>query len=155
MIEAGEVEPLIIVGIANTGEHRLAEYTPTRDWKMGGGDADKYGDLLAQDLLPFIAANYRVRSGVENTGLGGSSLGGLVTLYLGLSYPNVYGKSASCLLRSGGTTNPSSATSMRTRRRYITILASGWTWATPRDAVPWPTQICWSAGSRPAAGDRN
>ena len=92
VIEAGEVEPLIIVGIANTGEHRLAEYTPTRDWKMGGGDADKYGDLLAQDLLPFIAANYRVRSGVENTGLGGSSLGGLVTLYLGLRYPDLYGK---------------------------------------------------------------
>jgi enterochelin esterase-like enzyme len=93
-IEAGEVEPLIIVGVANTGEHRLAEYTPTRDWKMGGGDADKYGDLLAQDLLPFVAANYRVRSGVENTGLGGSSLGGLVTLYLGMRHPDVYGKLA-------------------------------------------------------------
>ena len=93
-IASGAVDPLIIVGIANTGEHRLAEYTPTRDWKMGGGDADKYGKLLVHDLLPFIASNYRVRTGVENTGLGGSSLGGLVTLYLGLSYPDVFGKLA-------------------------------------------------------------
>ena len=64
VIASGEVEPLIIVGIANTGEHRLSEYTPTRDWKMGGGEAHKYGDLLAQDLLPFISGTYRVRQGV-------------------------------------------------------------------------------------------
>ena len=94
VIEAGEVEPLIIVGIANTGERRLAEYTPTRDWKMGGGEADKYGELLAHDLLPFIASTYRVRSGIDSTGLGGSSLGGLVTLYLGLKYPDLYGRLA-------------------------------------------------------------
>lgn len=95
VIEAGEVEPLIIVGIANTGEHRLAEYTPTRDWKMGGGDANKYGDLLTQDLLPFIASNYRVRPGRDSAaGLGGSSLGGLVTLYLGLQYAEIFGKLA-------------------------------------------------------------
>lgn len=93
-IASGAVEPLIIVGIANTGEHRLAEYTPTRDWKMGGGDADKYGKLLVQDLLPFIASNYRVRPGLEHTGLGGSSLGGLVTLYLGLKYPEIFGRLA-------------------------------------------------------------
>jgi len=93
-IEAGEVEPLIIVGIANTGEHRLAEYTPTRDWKMGGGDANKYGDLLLQDLLPFIASTYRVRPGIDSTGLGGSSLGGLVTLYLGLEHADLFGRLA-------------------------------------------------------------
>lgn len=93
-IEAGEVESLIIVGVANTGERRLAEYTPTRDWKMGGGEADKYGQLLAKDLLPFIASIYRVRAGVDSTGLGGSSLGGLVSLYLGFRYPDLYGRLA-------------------------------------------------------------
>ncbi len=93
-IASGAVQPLIIVGIANTGEHRLAEYTHTRDWKMGGGDADKYGNLLVNDLLPWIASNYRVRQGAGDTGLGGSSLGGLVTLYLGLNYPDVFGKLA-------------------------------------------------------------
>jgi enterochelin esterase-like enzyme len=91
-IEAGEVEPLIIVGVANTGEQRLAEYTPTRDWRMGGGEAQRYGDLLAHELLPFIAGNYRVLEGPRHTGLGGSSLGGLVTLYLGLRHPGVFGQ---------------------------------------------------------------
>jgi predicted alpha/beta superfamily hydrolase len=93
-IASGAVEPLIIVGIANTGEHRLAEYTPTRDWKMGGGDADKYGKLLVHDLLPFIATNYRIRHGVEQTGIGGSSLGGLVSLYLGFGYADIFGRLA-------------------------------------------------------------
>ena len=94
VIDAGEVEPLIIVGIANTGEHRLAEYTPTRDWGMGGGDAPRYGELLTRELLPFIAANYRVQAGAPHTGLGGSSLGGLVSLYLGLKYPQIFGRLA-------------------------------------------------------------
>jgi predicted alpha/beta superfamily hydrolase len=94
VIESGEVEPLIIVGIANTGEHRLAEYTPTRDWGMGGGDAPLYGKLLTRELLPFIASQYRVQAGARNTGLGGSSLGGLVSMYLGLKYPEVFGRLA-------------------------------------------------------------
>ncbi|MGH9586373.1 MAG: alpha/beta hydrolase [Acidobacteriaceae bacterium] len=93
-IAAGQVEPLLIVGIANTGHRRLAEYTPTSDWKLGGGDADKYGRLLVDELLPFIAAHYRVRPGAANTGLGGSSLGALASLYLGLKHHEFFGKLA-------------------------------------------------------------
>ena len=72
----------------------MSEYTPTVDWKMGGGEADKYGRLLVEELLPFVATQYRVKSGAANTGLGGSSLGGLAALYLGLKYPAVFGKLA-------------------------------------------------------------
>lgn len=93
-IKSGEVEPLLIVGIGHAEERRLAEYTPTNDWKLGGGEADKYGQLLIKELLPFIAANYRVRAGAVNTGLGGSSLGGLAALYLGLKYEDIFGKLA-------------------------------------------------------------
>jgi predicted alpha/beta superfamily hydrolase len=93
-IEAGEVEPLIIVGIYNTGDRRLAEYTHERDWQMGGGEADSYGELLTRELMPWIAEHYRVRAGREHTGLGGSSLGGLVSLYLGLRYAEVFGRLA-------------------------------------------------------------
>lgn len=93
-IRAGEVEPLLIVGVANTGDRRLAEYTPTADWKLGGGEAAKYGRLLAEELLPFIAATYRVKPGAANTGLGGSSLGALATLYLGLHHEATFGKLA-------------------------------------------------------------
>jgi predicted alpha/beta superfamily hydrolase len=93
-IEAGLVERLLIVGIYNTGERRLAEYTPSRDWKMGGGEADLYGQLLTGELIPYIDAEYRTKTGPENTGLGGSSLGALVSLYLGLRLPEVFGKLA-------------------------------------------------------------
>jgi predicted alpha/beta superfamily hydrolase len=93
-VNTGEVTPLIIVGIANTGDRRLAEYTPVPDWKMGGGEADKYGRLISEDLIPFINANYRTLHGRENTGMGGSSLGGLVTLYLGLKYADLFSRLA-------------------------------------------------------------
>ena len=94
VIEAGEVEPLVIVGIYNTGDRRLAEYTPERDWQRGGGEAAKYGRLLTEDLMPWIARQYRVRTDRESTGGGGSSLGGLVTLYLGLRHAHYFGKLA-------------------------------------------------------------
>jgi enterochelin esterase-like enzyme len=93
-IEAGEVEPLIIVGIYNTGDRRLPEYTPERDGERGGGEAAEYGLMLTGEILPLIAEKYRVRTEREHTGLGGSSLGGLVTLYLGLRYATSFGKLA-------------------------------------------------------------
>ena len=91
---AGHIEPVILVGIANTGLRRMAEYTPTRDFKMGGGEGHLYGRLLVEELKPFLDAHYRTRTGPHDTGLGGSSLGGLISLYLGLQYPQVFGKLA-------------------------------------------------------------
>jgi enterochelin esterase-like enzyme len=93
-IEAAEVEPLVIAGVANAGERRLAEYTPTRDWKLGGGNARLYGEMVIRELLPFLRERYRLRPEPEQTGLGGSSLGGLVSLWLGLRHPDMFGKLA-------------------------------------------------------------
>jgi predicted alpha/beta superfamily hydrolase len=93
-IEAGEVEPLVIVGIYNTGERRLAEYTHDRSQKMGGGEADSYGLMITRELMPWIASQYRVHTDRESTGIGGSSLGGLVSLFLGLRHPECFGKLA-------------------------------------------------------------
>lgn len=97
-IEAGEVEPLLIVGIYNAGDRRLAEYTPDRDldrdWPLGGGEATAYGLLLTEELMPWISGQYRVRREREATGLGGSSLGGLVTLYMGLRHAERFGRLA-------------------------------------------------------------
>ncbi len=94
VIAAGAVEPLVIAGVANGGERRLAEYTPSRDWKMGGGEDGQYGEMLQRELLPFLRKEYRLRSGPAHTGLGGSSLGGLASLWLGLRHPEVFGKLA-------------------------------------------------------------
>ena len=94
LIAAGRIEPLIIVGIYNTGVHRKEEYTPTYDAKLGGGLADDYGRMIVEELKPFLDRTYRTRTEPQHTGLGGSSLGGLVTLYLGFTYPQVFGRLA-------------------------------------------------------------
>ncbi|HYJ85137.1 MAG TPA: alpha/beta hydrolase-fold protein [Pyrinomonadaceae bacterium] len=95
LIAAGKIEPLIIVGINNTGKERIDEYTPVQDAKRRmGGKADLYGRMLVEELKPFIDANYRTIRDAQHTGLGGSSLGGLVSLYLGLKYPKVFGRLA-------------------------------------------------------------
>ena len=94
LIVAGEIEPLIIVGIYNTGEHRIDEYTPVEDKRLGGGQADAYGQMLVEELKPFVDHTYRTLPGAENCGMGGSSLGGLVTLYLGLRYTWIFSKLA-------------------------------------------------------------
>jgi predicted alpha/beta superfamily hydrolase len=94
LIAAGAIEPLIIVGIYNTGDRRIDEYTPVEDRRLGGGHADAYGRMLVEELKPFVDAQYRTLPGAEHSGLGGSSLGGLVTLYLGLRYPSVFSRLA-------------------------------------------------------------
>ena len=88
--EQGRAEPLILVGLGNTGLRRMAEYTPTRDFRMGGGEGDRYGRLLIEEVKPFIDRTFRTFPAAERTGLGGSSLGGLITLYLGLRHPDVF-----------------------------------------------------------------
>jgi predicted alpha/beta superfamily hydrolase len=94
LIEAGTIEPLIIVGIYNTGERRIDDYTPVEDSRLGGGRADAYGRMLVEELKPFIDARYRILPGAQHCGLGGSSLGGLVALYLGLRYSDVFSRLA-------------------------------------------------------------
>ncbi|HMF64091.1 MAG TPA: alpha/beta hydrolase-fold protein [Edaphobacter sp.] len=90
----GQMEPVILVGVGHTGLRRMAEYTPTRDIKLGGGEGRSYGRLLIDELKPLIDRTYRTLTGPENTGLGGSSLGGLISLYFGMERPDVFGKLA-------------------------------------------------------------
>ncbi len=91
---AGQCEPMILVGVANTGLRRMAEYTPTRDFRLGGGDGRLYERLLVDELKPFIDRSYRTRVDGPSTGVGGSSLGGLISLFLGLEAPQVFGRIA-------------------------------------------------------------
>lgn len=93
LIAAGKIEPLIVVGIHNAGTQRIDEYTPTSS-NMGGGKADLYGRMIVEEVKPMIDRTFRTHQDPAHTGLGGSSLGGLVTLYLGLQRPDVFGKLA-------------------------------------------------------------
>jgi predicted alpha/beta superfamily hydrolase len=94
LIDAGELPRLIIVGINNSGAGRLYEYTPSHDRRRGGGGADAYAHLVIDELKPFIDAQYRTTPHAANTGIGGSSLGGLVSLYVALKHPEVFGRAA-------------------------------------------------------------
>jgi len=94
LICEGRVAPLIIVGVNHTGHGRIHEYTPTKDPRLGGGQARLYGRLLVEELKPFIDARHRTLPGREHTGLGGASLGGLVSMFLGLRHADVFGRLA-------------------------------------------------------------
>jgi predicted alpha/beta superfamily hydrolase len=89
LIQKGEIEPVILVGVYNT-EDRMADYTPVLDQRHGGGDADDYGRYLVEVVKPLIDATYRTKPEPQFTGLAGSSLGGLVSMYLGLTRSNTF-----------------------------------------------------------------
>ncbi len=81
----------IIVGILNAGAHRLAEYTPFHDAHMGGGRGNAYLDFLVQTVKPLIDSDFRTLPGRRTTGIMGSSLGGLISLYAFFSHSAVFG----------------------------------------------------------------
>jgi len=87
--------PMIIVGVDHAGPARIDEYTPTKDARHnGGGRADEYGRFLAEELKPAIDAQFRTLSDAANTAIGGSSLGGLVSLHLAMKRPDLFGRAA-------------------------------------------------------------
>lgn len=93
MIPAGQVEPLIVVAVANGSDKRTREYTPWYSSKREtGGGGRKHLKTWIKDLLPFIEANYRTLTGPENTGLAGSSFGGLMTMFAAYTHADVFGK---------------------------------------------------------------
>ncbi len=96
LIEKGEIEPLIIVGIWNTPD-RMREYVQANGsgrYASTAAQGDAYGKFIVEELKPFIDSNYRTLTDVNNTALGGSSLGGLISMYLGMKHPSTFGKLA-------------------------------------------------------------
>ena len=69
LILRGAIEPLIVVGIYNTGVRRVSEYTPTKDpRRRKGGKGDRYAKMMAQELKPFIDREYRTRRSAAHNG---------------------------------------------------------------------------------------
>ncbi len=94
LTEQQSIEPIILVGIANAGNERMPEYTPAADPQLGGGRGPLYGQLLMRDLKPLIDREFRTLPGPGTTALGGSSLGGLISLFLALEHRDVFGRIA-------------------------------------------------------------
>ena len=94
LIQEGTVPPMIMVGIDNASQDRIREYMPHRSLHpvIVRAQGNRFPDFLIKDVMPFVARNYRVATGPENTGLGGSSLGALISLYTAAVRPNVFGR---------------------------------------------------------------
>jgi predicted alpha/beta superfamily hydrolase len=94
MIREGAIAPMIIVGIDNTGKDRMREYMPHPSMHpmMLRVKGRHYPDFLIKEVMPFVEHTYRVATGPENTGLGGSSLGALIALYTAGVRPGVIGR---------------------------------------------------------------
>lgn len=93
LIPAGRVAPLIVVAVDNGGDLRGSEYTPWPSGERGyGGGGVDHLQVWIDILLPYVDANYRTLTGPQNTGLAGSSFGGLMTLYGAFWHPDVFGR---------------------------------------------------------------
>lgn len=81
----------IVVGIPNSGERRIAEYSPFKHPRLGGGDADAYLHFITDTLKPQIDADFDTLPARETTGILGSSMGGLISTYAYFERPDVFG----------------------------------------------------------------
>ncbi|MDE6297026.1 MAG: hypothetical protein K2L89_04185 [Muribaculaceae bacterium] len=110
MIGQGEIEPMIIVGIHSDPEKRVSQLMPQQAVKDAGLEdlmaevklkgkpvlGDQYADFVVNTLKPLIDSSYPTLSDRDNTSVMGSSMGGLMSLYLICQYPEVFG-GAGCL----------------------------------------------------------
>jgi predicted alpha/beta superfamily hydrolase len=94
LIHEGKIPPLIIVGIDNAQKDRPREYLPYRSFNppIMRPQGKRYPDFLLHEVMPFLYQRYRIARGPENTGLGGSSLGAVISLYTVMSRPAIFGR---------------------------------------------------------------
>ncbi|RXJ50622.1 alpha/beta hydrolase [Gelidibacter gilvus] len=81
----------IIIGIEHGNEHRMDELTPFPNDKYGGGKAEAYLDFIINTLKPQIDTTYRTLKDAKHTTIFGSSLGGLLSFYALIKYPDTFG----------------------------------------------------------------
>jgi predicted alpha/beta superfamily hydrolase len=118
MMQKGEIQDLIVVGIWNAGQGRHANFFPQQPYenlraidrdtinaqlkRIGRTkqdfqpNADNYLKFLVEELKPHIDKIYRVKKDKKHTFIAGSSMGGLISMYAIAEYPKVFG-AAACL----------------------------------------------------------
>jgi predicted alpha/beta superfamily hydrolase len=99
LVGSFKIPPMIVVGIDHGGDQRSSEYLPYPDPDHGQYDVPvpkelrgkDYATFLLTEVMPFVEKKYRVSRGAANTGIGGSSYGGVVSLYTVLQHPGIFG----------------------------------------------------------------
>jgi predicted alpha/beta superfamily hydrolase len=132
LIRQEVIPPLVIVGIDNAQSDRIREYLPYRSFNppIMRPRGKRYPDFLTREVMPFIHERYRIARGPENTGLGGSSLGALISLYTVIQRPEMFGR---LLLES-----PSLFISYRRILKYSRLVRQ------------WPDKVFLAIGTREA-----
>ena len=94
LIRENRIPPLILVGIDNAQKDRAREYLPYRSFNppVVRPQGKRFPDFLLNEVMPFLYQHYRIARGPENTGLGGSSLGAIVSLYVAMARPGIFGR---------------------------------------------------------------
>jgi len=130
LIRQGEIEPLVIVGIDNAQKDRMKEFLPYRTFNPAilRPQGKRYPEFLIREVMPLVCQHYRIARGPENTGLGGSSLGAIVSLYTAMDRPGMFGK---LLLES-----PSLFVSNRRLLKYAALVQQ------------WPEKVFLAIGTR-------
>jgi predicted alpha/beta superfamily hydrolase len=83
---------VIVVAIDNGGANRINEYSPWVNPSYGGGQGAAYVDFIVETLKPYVDDNFRTLPGREHTGIMGSSMGGLISLYAAIEHQQVFSK---------------------------------------------------------------
>lgn len=91
LFESGD-SGAIVVGIENGGSSRIAEYTPWENSSYESGRGGAYASFIAEYLKPYVDSTFRTLPEPEFNAVMGSSLGGLISLYTVLQYPNVFAR---------------------------------------------------------------
>lgn len=86
-----KIGKIIVIAIEHAEKERISEYN-VGNTILGAGQGKKYIRFLSDTLKPFIDDNFRTKPEREFTGIGGSSMGGLVSIFSGIMYPEVFGK---------------------------------------------------------------
>jgi predicted alpha/beta superfamily hydrolase len=95
LIAENRIPALIVVGVDHAGKDRAHEYLPYKDY-VGNPDMDepagnRFPDFMTKEVMPLVDGHYRTLPGQPNTGIGGSSYGGVATLYALLAKPSIFG----------------------------------------------------------------
>ena len=90
-ISQGRMREAIIVAVDNKANRRV-EYNPPTDTYVGEspGTADKYLKFLLENVRPMADFHFRTLTDRRNTLVGGSSMGGIFSIYAGYE-TNVFG----------------------------------------------------------------
>lgn len=82
----------IVIAIDHAEKERIREFTPSTKTKLGVGEGEKYAGFLAETLKPHIDKTFRTLPGREHTGIGGSSMGGLISIYAAMQNPLLFSR---------------------------------------------------------------